>query len=547
MIKWLAALAALYAIVFAPAAHAKGLSSEQIMKGHLAQRTGDYDTAAEYYKVAVEIDPAAAEPRLRLSRLYLLFGETEQALGVLNKGLEYRPDHPELLINKARTLVLADRKGEAVDVAVKAAEGGGDPKAFGLAVKLLGGEKRFKEQNELARLWVEKHDSAEANFHLGRSFEFLDQDVEAEKYLVKALEKMPTHQQGLEALAKLLVRSGRNAEAIEKFEKLISINPHIIQIRIEFVQLLLDLDRKDEAVAALDEAQKWLPRETIHLLKVGLLNLLANRPQEARTVLEKIDPDQRDARTWFFIGIAELELDNNEKALKALNRIGPESALYMDALIRKTRALQALGKIEQAETDYKKWFQAHPADPDAVLALAALYQEMKVYGKGIKALEDFLANIPADSETTRLLFTLGTLYDKTGDWEKSVELMQGVLEIDPEHPHALNYLGYTYADKGIKLDAAEVMVKKAVELMPGNGYIIDSLGWVYFKQGRTEEAIEALEKAVVLAPEDEVIWEHLGDAKLKLGDKDGAKDAYTKALELKPESQALSGKLDELK
>jgi tetratricopeptide (TPR) repeat protein len=108
--------------------------------------------------------------------------------------------------------------------------------------------------------------------------------------------------------------------------------------------------------------------------------------------------------------------------------------------------------------------------------------------------------------------------------------MRTVIRLDPKDANALNYLGYTYADLGKNLDEAERLVQEALKHKPEDGYIIDSLGWVYYKKGNYEKALEILEKAVSLVPDDPTILEHLGDAYIKLNDKKKALDIYKKSL-----------------
>ena len=128
--------------------------------------------------------------------------------------------------------------------------------------------------------------------------------------------------------------------------------------------------------------------------------------------------------------------------------------------------------------------------------------------------------------------------------------MKEVLEREPENPEALNYLGYTYADLGINLDEAEALITKALEYQPDDGYIVDSLGWVYYKKGRYEEALKELSRAQSLSPDDPVINEHLGDVKYRLGYIDEVLPLYLRAWELGPEDyqiDMLKKKIDYLK
>jgi len=155
-----------------------------------------------------------------------------------------------------------------------------------------------------------------------------------------------------------------------------------------------------------------------------------------------------------------------------------------------------------------------------------------------------LAIIPNDEETQ---FYLGVIYDKAGLYEESIKAMQAVLKINPQNADALNYIGYTYADRGINLDEAEKIIKKALALKPNDGYIMDSLGWVYYKKGQYEKAAKELEKAVKYAPQDPVIAEHLGDAYLKNNLPKKAIEMYNKSLKLDPSKEEVKKKLQQLK
>jgi Tfp pilus assembly protein PilF len=128
-----------------------------------------------------------------------------------------------------------------------------------------------------------------------------------------------------------------------------------------------------------------------------------------------------------------------------------------------------------------------------------------------------------------------------------MEVMRKVIALDPKHANALNYLGYTYADLGLNLDEAERLVKEALKYKPNDGYITDSLGWVYYKKGMFQEALKYLKKAVKLVPDDPIMLEHVGDTYLKLNDKENALKFYEQSLKRKEkDKEALEKKINEL-
>ncbi|MBW1888104.1 MAG: tetratricopeptide repeat protein, partial [Deltaproteobacteria bacterium] len=147
-----------------------------------------------------------------------------------------------------------------------------------------------------------------------------------------------------------------------------------------------------------------------------------------------------------------------------------------------------------------------------------------------------------------LIYRLGIVLDISGEKEMSLQQMRRVLEIDPNHADALKYIGYSYAEKGIKLNEAKVMIEKALKIKPDSGYIIDSLGWVYYQKELYDKALDSLEKAVSLTPNDPTITEHLGDVYFKKREYRKALEMYQKALSLKhPQEEKIKEKIDEVK
>jgi tetratricopeptide (TPR) repeat protein len=144
-------------------------------------------------------------------------------------------------------------------------------------------------------------------------------------------------------------------------------------------------------------------------------------------------------------------------------------------------------------------------------------------------------------------FTLGVLYDDIDEDEKSIEEMRTVIRLNPDHANALNYLGYTFAEKGINLDEAEKLIKKALSLKPDSGPMIDSLGWVYYKKGDFDRAVVELERAAKYIPEDPIVAEHLGDAYYKKGLKEKALKYFEISYTLDPKNKSLQEKLEKLR
>ena len=149
-----------------------------------------------------------------------------------------------------------------------------------------------------------------------------------------------------------------------------------------------------------------------------------------------------------------------------------------------------------------------------------------------------------DPRNVNILFTLGEVQQKIGDFDGAVRTFHALLTIEPTHTEALNFLGYMYAERGVRLVEAERLVKKALEREPANAYYLDSLGWIYFKKGKLKLALEYIDRASRILT-DPVIFEHLADVLVALGSIDEARGYYERSLE-KSMSDAVRNKLLQL-
>ncbi len=229
-------------------------------------------------------------------------------------------------------------------------------------------------------------------------------------------------------------------------------------------------------------------------------------------------------------GIAFYGKKDNLSALKHFMKVTPESRFYEDAVIHASYILSENKQNEEAIKILREAIENEPQNAEFKYYLGTFYEDSEQFDKA----EEFIrAAIELDEDNPRYYFRLGVIYDKWDRKEDSMATMRKVIELDPKHANALNYLGYTYADLGTNLDEAEQLIKEALKYKPDDGYITDSLGWVYYKKGEFEKALQYLKKAVQLVPDDPIMLEHLGDAYLKLNDKANALKYYQQSLKNK--------------
>jgi len=150
------------------------------------------------------------------------------------------------------------------------------------------------------------------------------------------------------------------------------------------------------------------------------------------------------------------------------------------------------------------------------------------YGEAERVVKQAMEKNPGNQT---LVFELAMVYFQSDRGDAAIVEVEKVLDKDPDNPQALNFIGYTWAEQGIKLDEAEAMIRRALAQKPGAGFIMDSLGWVYYQRGDYDEALKWLTKAVESGEDDPEVLEHLGDCYLAVGQGAKAKETYKKALE----------------
>jgi Flp pilus assembly protein TadD len=230
-----------------------------------------------------------------------------------------------------------------------------------------------------------------------------------------------------------------------------------------------------------------------------------------------------------------------ELAIKTYERMPPNSSLQRSALIQRAIDLDGSDRSDEAKADLEKLIAASPTDLEAITALGNLERGRKEFAECADVYSKALATMPVpDKSAWTLFYFRGICYERSKQWPKAEADLKKALELFPDQPHVLNYLGYSWIDKGMNLDEGMRMITRAVEQRADDGYIVDSLGWAYYRIGKYEEAVKELDRAVELKPEDPTINDHLGDAYWKIGRVVEARFQWAHARDLGPESEDLA-------
>ena len=237
-----------------------------------------------------------------------------------------------------------------------------------------------------------------------------------------------------------------------------------------------------------------------------------------------------------------LESENRlEKANVLYGTIDPKSPFAWSSQLRVAANLDKLDKVGEAENRLRALAKSYPKRPDPLIQLGDIFRGHEKFTDAVKAYDDAVARL-GDIETHHwgIFYSRGIALERSKNWPRAEADFLKALELEPKQPYVLNYLGYSWVDQGLNLDRAQEMIRLAVTLRPNDGYIVDSMGWAYYRLNKFEEAVVELERAVELRPEDPVINDHLGDAYWQVGRRLEARFQWLRARSLNPEADVLT-------
>ncbi len=240
-------------------------------------------------------------------------------------------------------------------------------------------------------------------------------------------------------------------------------------------------------------------------------------------------------------------LKQYERAVDLYNSTPERSPLRSSADIESALILDQMDRHDEALKQVRDIVSERPSDVEAVTALANLYRSRKQWPEAAAAYSKAidLIGTPGPGDWS-LVYSRGIARERAKQWPLAEADFRKALELKPDDPQVLNYLGYSWVDRGENLDEAFQMLRKAVDLSNSDGYIVDSLGWAFYKLGRYDEAQRELEKAIELKPGDPVINDHLGDIYWRVGRKLEAGFQWNHARDMKPDPEDLPKILDKI-
>jgi tetratricopeptide (TPR) repeat protein len=318
------------------------------------------------------------------------------------------------------------------------------------------------------------------------------------------------------------------------------------EVRMAYARVLLDAQRPADALLQLEQLTKERPAYAPAWLTLGLLQLQENRLEPAAISLGRFleitpkptsDAHQR-AQTEAFLGLSQIAEKRKDFAMaeKWLERIeNPDDRIIIT--VRRAQLLARQGRMEQARELIQAWPAGTPADMRT--RLMAEVQLLRENGKLVEAYELLGAAIQRKPEDHELLYDQALVAEKMGNYEAMERLLRALIAAKPDYHHAYNALGYSFADRNIRLGEARKLINKALESAPEDPMIRDSLGWLEFRSGNTAEALKILQSAYKARP-DADIAAHLGEVLWVSGQREQALSVWKEGLRVGADSETLT-------
>lgn len=499
--------------------------------GSHAEVGGRYAEAHEAYEKALICDPNVAYIREKIPVLLLKMGEFDKAAAWLRQALIERPHENNHRLFLAGLYIQQDKLEEAITLYEEALEREPDNETIHLRLGLLYSHRQqYDKAEKIFRKQLKNNDQSYfTRLALARLLHRGNKEDDAANEYEKALQLNWSKEVAYEVG---YFYSGRkkHGEALRHFTAIADSDPFDERAALTRVQSLLDLGDNARALESLEKIAGFSKNQANIELIMGKVLLRMEKEDEAKSLFERLAAEEDGSEARYTLALLAYQEKDTRTALSYLASIAPHRPEFEDAVMLQVRILGDTKERDKAISLLRKHLaQKESRRPAMYSLLAALYQENNEAPAALALMEAGTTLYP---DNIQLHYDYGISLEKNGMEEQALRRMERVLELQPEHADALNFIGYTWADKGMRLPEALKYIEKALALDPNNGYIVDSLGWVYFRLGDFPRAVKELRRALDLEASDPHIHDHLGDALLAVGDKVQAAVHYRQAVEM---------------
>jgi len=488
-----------------------------------------FEEALEFYQKALICDDQAEFVSEKVPILLLRLERTDEAALWLHNYLAAHLDRTGMRMLYAKVLLKQKKNTEAMEQYRLISEQHPDDPTIGmlLAEMYMSTGQAAKARPLLDQVLAQDPSSYPGHILMAHLRQAQGQVDEAVEHYLKALERNWSNELNLE-LGELYIKNGRYDEAAVLFETAIERDEQNEATRVALIHVYLLQKKVNQALAELNRLKTYTDQPQRVDLTIARLYAKQGHYDKAIVIVEKLLNKENLSEARYLLAALLVQQQKYGRALKQLRLLERNAPEYADGLLLQVRILKEQNRLEEAkELLESRLDTGEMRNVEMYVLLSTLYQAEGRDDLCKKVLLQGLEFFPNDEN---LLYEYGLLLEDSGEHGEALAIMQKIIAIKPDNAAALNFVGFSWADKKINLDQALEYIQRAIELKPDDGYIRDSLGWVYYRLGKLDQAIKELEAAVRLSPNDVAILEHLGDVYLEKGQVREALQIYKKAV-----------------
>ncbi|MDD2463267.1 MAG: tetratricopeptide repeat protein [Desulfobulbus sp.] len=514
----------------------RSCSSFYFLWGRHSELLLQFEEALEFYQKALICDEQADYISEKIPILLLRLERTSEASSWLADYLQGHPDKTGMRMLYAKVLLRQKKTTEAMHQYQLISERHPDDAAILLLLSemYINAEQPERAEPLLSRILVREPNSYLGHILMARMRQAEGKTDDAVDHYQRALKRNWSSDLNME-LGEVLVKSGRYDEAVKLYRELVEKDGGNESARVALVHVYLLQKKDSQALAELNRLKTIAEQPQRVDLTIARLYAKQKHYDKAIAIVEKLLTRENLPEARYFLAVLQVQQGRLGKALKQVRLIEPTAPEYADAFFLQVRILREQDKLDQALELLEHQISSGPLrNSELYIMLAGLHQ---LEGRDDLSKKVLLQGIDAFPNDGDLLYEYGLLLEGDGDHEAALAIMEKIIDLKPDHAAALNFVGYSWADTQVNLDQALEYIRRAIEIKPENGYIHDSLGWVYYRLGKLDQATKELETAVKLSPDDAAILDHLGDVYLESGRVRDALRTYKKALKLSKEDE----------
>lgn len=507
---------------------------------------GDIEGAIDYYDRALAHDPDSTILNAEIAHLYVRRRENTRAIRHLEKALKIDPEYHKGLILLGELYASSKLSFKAIEVLERSIKIKPENQRGYLALATVY-LNRGDHDNAIAtfnRYLEIKPDSVLSYYYLGRIEAERENLGKARDHYKKALEINPGFSAVYTELAQIYEAEGEFDKAVEIYDNILRISPNDIQSRQRIGQIRIQQSRLKEALPYFKWIADYADENIGAMIKTGLINFELEQYSDAAQWFRKaLDVEPEADKVRYYLSTTLEELGDFKAAAEEFNKVSESDSTFIDSKIHLAYIYDRQKNFDKAIEVLDEAISLKGVDPALFRLKISIYREAGRAEEAYKLTEDAAKLFPEDID---LHYTLGVLCDELESSLACLDHMFKVVEMDPSYASALNYIGYTYIEKGMNLNEAEKYIKQALQSAPESAHIIDSLGWLYYTRGELDKAVIELEKAYKALPNDPIVAEHLADAYLKSSLRKKAIALYKKVITLDPENVKVGDKIQKL-